>query len=28
LVTEQGYEILTNAAPRTIAEIEALMQGC
>ncbi|MSS75819.1 MAG: Xaa-Pro aminopeptidase [Methyloglobulus sp.] len=27
LVTEQGYEILTNAVPRTIAEIEALMQG-
>ncbi len=27
LVTEQGYEILTNAVPRTIVEIEALMQG-
>jgi Xaa-Pro aminopeptidase len=27
LVTEQGYEILTNAVPRTVAGIEALMQG-
>ncbi|MEQ1738485.1 MAG: Xaa-Pro aminopeptidase [Methyloglobulus sp.] len=27
LVTEQGHEILTNGVPRTIAEIEALMQG-
>jgi Xaa-Pro aminopeptidase len=27
LVTEQGHEILTNAVPRTIPEIEALMQG-
>ena len=27
LVTEQGHEILTSGVPRTIAEIEALMQG-
>ncbi|MEQ1545306.1 Xaa-Pro aminopeptidase [Methyloglobulus sp.] len=27
LVTEHGYEILTNAVPRTVAGIEALMQG-
>jgi Xaa-Pro aminopeptidase len=27
LVTEQGHEILTNGVPRTIPEIEALMQG-
>ncbi|MEQ1557977.1 MAG: Xaa-Pro aminopeptidase [Methyloglobulus sp.] len=27
LVTEQGYEILSRNAPKTIAEIEALMQG-
>jgi Xaa-Pro aminopeptidase len=26
LVTEQGYEILTSAVPKTIADIEALMQ--
>jgi Xaa-Pro aminopeptidase len=25
LVTETGYEVLTQAAPKTIAEIEALM---
>ena len=27
LVTEQGHEILTSGVPRTIPEIEALMQG-
>lgn len=27
LVTKEGYEILTRAVPKTIAEIEALMQG-
>lgn len=27
LVTEQGHEILTSGVPRTIVEIEALMQG-
>jgi Xaa-Pro aminopeptidase len=27
LVTKQGYEILTRSAPKTIPEIEALMQG-
>jgi Xaa-Pro aminopeptidase len=27
LVTERGHEILTSSVPRTIAEIEALMQG-
>jgi len=27
LVTEQGYEILTHGVPKTITEIEALMQG-
>jgi Xaa-Pro aminopeptidase len=27
LVTAQGYEVLTNGVPRTIMEIEALMQA-
>jgi Xaa-Pro aminopeptidase len=27
LVTEDGYEILTNGVPKTIAEIESIMQG-
>lgn len=27
LVTEQGYEILTSAVPKTVTEIEAIMQG-
>ena len=26
LVTKQGYEILTHAVPKTIADIEAIMQ--
>jgi Xaa-Pro aminopeptidase len=27
LVTEDGHEVLTHSAPKTIAEIEAIMQG-
>jgi len=27
LVTAQGYEVLTSGVPKTIAEIEALMQA-
>jgi Xaa-Pro aminopeptidase len=27
LVTKQGHEVLTNGVPKTIAEIEAIMQA-